>query len=267
LVTPATLLRWHRNLIARRWSYPHHSPGRPAIPANLREAVLRLARENPRWGYQRIAGELLGLGHRLSPTTVRTILRQAGLPPAPRRTGPSWRQFLTAQAHGILAVDFLHIDTILCKRIYVFVGIEHATRRVHLLGLTQHPTGPWVTQQARTLLMHLQASFRFLIRDRDAKYTASFDAVFTSEGIQIVKTPSRHPVQTRSANAGSAPCAGNAPTTCSSTANDTCDKCSPSTLPTTTSTGLTAPWTAGHPNRRQPASLPNDSDSERSSTG
>lgn len=193
LVTPATLLRWHRNLIARRWSYPHHSPGRPAIPANLREAVLRLARENPRWGYQRIAGELLGLGHRLSPTTVRTILRQAGLPPAPRRTGPSWRQFLTAQAHGILAVDFLHIDTILCKRIYVFVGIEHATRRVHLLGLTQHPTGPWVTQQARTLLMHLQASFRFLIRDRDAKYTASFDAVFTSEGIQIVKTPIQAP--------------------------------------------------------------------------
>jgi hypothetical protein len=97
LVTPATPLRWHRNLIARRWSYPHRSPGRPAIPANLREAVLRLARENPRWGYQRIAGELLGLGHRLSPTTVRTILLHAGLPPAPRRTGPSWRQFLTAQ--------------------------------------------------------------------------------------------------------------------------------------------------------------------------
>jgi putative transposase len=193
LVTPATLLRWHRNLIARRWSYPHRSRGRPAIPANLREAVLRLARENPRWGYQRIAGELLGLGHRLSPSTVRTILLHAGLPPAPRRTGPSWRQFLTAQARGILAVDFLHIDTILGKRLYVFVGIEHATRRVHLLGLTQHPTGPWVTQQARNLLMDLQTSFRFLIRDRDAKYTASFDAVFTSEGIQIVRTPIQAP--------------------------------------------------------------------------
>ena len=115
-VTPATLLRWHRTLIARRWTYSHRSPGRPAIPANLQEAVLRLASENPNWGYQRIAGELLGLGHRLSPTTVRTILRHAGLPPAPRRTGPSWRQFLTAQARGILAVDFLHIDTILCKR-------------------------------------------------------------------------------------------------------------------------------------------------------
>ncbi|MGH3669545.1 MAG: integrase core domain-containing protein [Pseudonocardiaceae bacterium] len=151
LVTPATLLRWHRNVIARRWSYLHRSPGRPAIPANLRQAVLRLARENPRWGYQRIAGELLGLGHRLSPSTVRTILVHTGLPPAPRRTGPSWRQFLTAQARGILAVDFLHIDTILCKR------------------------------------------FRFLIRDRDAKYTASFDAVFTSEGIQIVRTPIQAP--------------------------------------------------------------------------
>jgi putative transposase len=193
LVTPATLLRWHRNLIARRWSYPHRSRGRPAIPANLREAVLRLARENPRWGYQRIAPELLGLGHRLSPSTVRTILLHAGLPPAPRRTGPSWRQFLTAQARGILAVDFLHIDTILGKRLYVFVGIEHATRRVHLLGLTQHPTGPWVTQQAHNLLMDLQTSFRFLIGDRDAKYTASFDAVFTSEGIQIVRTPIQAP--------------------------------------------------------------------------
>ena len=126
LVTPATLLGWHRKLIARRWSYPHRSRGRPAIPANLRQAVLRLARENPRWGYQRIAGELLGLGHGLSPSTVRTILLYAGLPPAPLRTGPSWRQFLTAQARGILAVDFLHIDTILGKRLYVFVGIEHA---------------------------------------------------------------------------------------------------------------------------------------------
>ncbi|MGH3630127.1 MAG: integrase core domain-containing protein [Sciscionella sp.] len=124
---------------------------------------------------------------------MRTILRHAGLPPAPQRTGPTWRQFLTAQARGILAVDFLHIDTILGTRIYVLVGIEHATRRVHLLGLTQHPTGPWVTQQARNLLMDLQAPFRFLIRDRDSKYTPSIDAVFTSEGIQIVKTPIQAP--------------------------------------------------------------------------
>ena len=193
LVTPATLLRWHRSLIARRWSYPHRSPGRPAIPVKLRDAVRRLARENPRWGYQRIAGELLGLGHRLSPTTVRTILRQAGLPPAPRRSGPSWRQFLTAQAQGILAVDFLHVDTILGKRIYVLVGIEHATRRVHLLGLTAHPTGPWVTQQARNLITDLQTPFQFLIRDRDSKFTDAFDAIFASEGIQIVKSPVQAP--------------------------------------------------------------------------
>jgi hypothetical protein len=124
-VTPATLLRWHRTLVARSWSYPHRCPGRPDLPVSLRDAVLRLAGENPRWGYQRLAGELLGLGHRVSPTTVRTILRQAGLPPAPRQTGPTWRQFLTAQARGILAVDFLHVDTILRKRIYVLVGIEH----------------------------------------------------------------------------------------------------------------------------------------------
>jgi putative transposase len=193
VVTPATLLRWHRELVARRWTYPHRAPGRPPISVSLREAVLRLARENPSWGYQRIAGELLGLGHCLSPTSVRNILLHAGLSPAPRRSGPTWRQFLTAQARGILAVDFLHIDTILCKRIYVFVGIEHATRRVHLLGLTQHPTGPWVTQQARNLLMDLQNSVRFLIRDRDAKYTTSFDAVFEADDIQIVKTPIQAP--------------------------------------------------------------------------
>ena len=195
-VTPATLLRWHRNLIARHWIYPHRRGGRPAIPVSLREAVLRLTREKPRWGYQRIAGELLGLGHRLSPSTVRTILIHAGLPPALLRTGPTWRQFLTAQAHGILAVDFLHMDTILMKRIYVFFDIEHATRRVHLLGLTPNPTGAWVTQQSRNLLMDLKASFRFVIRDRDATYTTSFDAVFHAEDIEIIKAPIRAPQAT-----------------------------------------------------------------------
>jgi putative transposase len=128
---------------------------------------------------------------------VRTILLQTGLPPPPRRTGLSWRQFLTAQAHGILALDFLHIDTVLLKRIYVFFGIEHATRRVHLLGLTERPTGRWVTQQARNLMMDLPAPFSFLLRDRDAKYTTNLDAVFHAEDITIVKTP----IQASRANA------------------------------------------------------------------
>jgi hypothetical protein len=148
----------------------------------------------------------------------------------------------------------------------VLVGIEHATRRVHLLGLTQHPTGPWVTQQARNLLIDLQTSFRFLLRDRDAKYTPSFDAVFTAEGIQIVETPVQAPGRTRSANAGSPPCAGNAPTGCSSTTNTTYEQYSPSTSRTTTSTGPTGPCTAGHLSHHQPTSRPNCSDAERSST-
>jgi putative transposase len=198
---------------------------------------------------------------------VRAILFHAGLPPAPRRTGPSWRPSLTAQARGILAVDFLHLDTILGKRLYVFVGIEHATRRVHLLGLTQHPTGPWVTQQARNLLMDIQASFRFLIRDRDAKYTASFDAVFTSEGIQIVRTV----IQAPRANAICERWIGTLRRECTDHLLIYSERhlrhVLTSTWRTTTSTGLTAPWAAGHLNRRQPASPSNDSDGEGSSTG
>lgn len=147
-VTPATLLRWHRDLVKRRWTYPRSKPGRPATSNTVRKLVLQLASENADWGYQRIAGELLGLGHRTSPSTVRNILIHAGLDPTPRRAGPTWKQFLTAQASGILAVDFAHIDTVMLKRIYVLFGIEHATRRVHLLGLTQHPTAEWTAQQA-----------------------------------------------------------------------------------------------------------------------
>jgi transposase InsO family protein len=193
MVTPATVLRWHRTLVARHWTYTHRKPGRPQTARTIRALVVRLARENPGWGYQRIAGELAGLGNRVSPGTVRNILIKAGMDPAPRRTGPTWRQFLTAQAKRILAVDFLHIDTITLKRIYVFVGIEHATPRVHLLGLTRHPTGAWVTQQARNLSMNLPRPFRFVIRDRDAKYTAAFDAVFTAEGCAVIRTPVRAP--------------------------------------------------------------------------
>src|SRR5829696_9200040 len=155
-----------------------------------------MARENPKWGYRRIQGELVGLGHSIAASTVWTILKKAGLDPAPRRSGPTWRQFLAAQAHAILAVDFAHVDTVLLRRLYVLVVIEHGRRRVHLAGITSGPTGAWVTQQARNLLMDLDdraAQIRFLIRDRDTKFTAAFDAVFSGADIRIIRTPVRAP--------------------------------------------------------------------------
>jgi putative transposase len=194
-VTPATLLRWHRRLAARRWRYGGCS-GRPPIGGEIRELVLRLARENPRWGYQRIAGELNGLGISISATTVRKILRQAGFGPAGERSGLSWRAFLRAQAESMLAVDFFTVETISLQRLYVLFFIELHDRRVHFAGCTANPTGDWVTQQARQFAWTLQQrrpSLRFLIRDRDSKYSRAFDAVFASEGIKIVKTPVRAP--------------------------------------------------------------------------
>jgi transposase InsO family protein len=196
LVTPATLLRWHRNLIACEWTYPRRRPGRPPVQAEIREMVLRLAKENPWWGHRRIQGELVGLGYRVAASTVWTILTKSGMDPAPRRAGPTWTQFLTAQAKGILACGFMHVDTIGLTRIYVLFLMEIATRRVHILGVTTNPTGVWVAQQARNLMMDLGErawQFRFLIRDRDTKYTAAFDAVFTTEGIEILRGPPRAP--------------------------------------------------------------------------
>ncbi len=185
MVTPATLLRWHRRLVGR-WTYGGRC-GRPPIDEEARELVLRLARENPRWGYQRIAGELNGLGIAVSATTVAKILRQAA-PPSP--------SFLRAQASSMLAVDFFTVETISLQRLYVLFFIELGRRRVHLAGSTANPTGAWVTQQARQFAWTLQErrpSFRFLIRDRDSKFTRDFDAVFASEGIEIIKTPVRAP--------------------------------------------------------------------------
>src|SRR5215213_5989229 len=189
-VQPATLLRWHRDLVRRRWTYPHQR-GRPSVAAEIRALVLRLAMENPTWGYRRIHGELcrLGCNDRVGASTVWTILQRAGVDPAPRRSALSWRQFLLAQAASVLAVDFFTVDTVLLKRLYVLFVIEVATRRVHVLGVTPSPMGEWVAQQARNLLMSLEEGigrFQFVLRDRDTKFTVAFDAVFAAEGIQVL---------------------------------------------------------------------------------
>jgi putative transposase len=195
-VTPATLLRWHRNLVARKWTYPRERPGRPSTRVDIRDAVLRLARENPTWGYQRISGELAGVGIRVPPSTARDILKRAGLDPAPRRSGPTWSQFLKAQVGGILACDLFHVETAFLKRSYVLFFVEHASRTVHIMGATTNPTGAWVAQQARNLLMDLGEGaehIKFLIRDRDAKFTCVFDQIFTSLGARVIRTPVRSP--------------------------------------------------------------------------
>jgi len=197
IVTPATILRWHRELVKRRWTQPrgHRSGGRRTAP-ELRRLVVRLAAENPSWGYRRVHGELAGRGYPIAASTVWLILQRAGIDPAPRRDGPSWRQFLRVQARGILATDLFCVDTLLLQRLYVLFVVEHATRRVHLLGVTAHPSGAWVAQQARNFVMDLgdrAAEFRFLIRDRDSKFTSMFDAIFASEGMRILRTPVRAP--------------------------------------------------------------------------
>jgi putative transposase len=198
IVTPATLVRWHRELVRRKWTYRHRpAQGRPPIDPETRALIERMARENPRWGCVRIKGELQGLGIIVSTTTIRTILRRAGLGPAPRRDGPTWRQFLSAQAKGIVACDFLTVETVFLKTLYVLVFMQIETRRILGVGVSANPNGAWVTQQARNLMMDLEGDpefcMRFLLRDRDAKYCRSFDAVFAAEGAEVVLTPYRTP--------------------------------------------------------------------------
>jgi putative transposase len=169
VVTPQTLLRWHRELVRRKWTHPRRSPGRPTIDDRIRQLVQRFAWENPGWGYPRIAGELLKLGLRVSPSTVRRILLAAGSGPAPRRAGPSWQQFLRQEAASMLACDFFTAETLSLRRFYVLFFIELENRRVHLAGCTTNPTGAWVTQQARNLsFTGLFERMRFLVHDQTA---------------------------------------------------------------------------------------------------
>jgi putative transposase len=197
LVRPETVLAWHRQLVtgkARRWG--RKSPGRPPTPAETRQLVIRLARENPRWGYMRIRGELLKLGHNVSASTIRDIMRRSGLGPSPRRDGMSWSEFLRRQASSILAADFFTVYTLSGRVLYVLFFIELSTRKVHFAGCTRHPKDAWMSQQARNLTMSLDdraQPVRFLIHDRDGKFTARFDDVFRTEGVEIIRTPIRSP--------------------------------------------------------------------------
>jgi transposase InsO family protein len=197
LVTPGTVLRWHRRLIARKWTYPHRTGRRPVSP-EIAALIERFATENAGWGYQRIQGELLKVGHRVSASTIRRILKALKIPPAPRRnTDTTWRQFLRAQAETMLASDFFHVDCALTlQRLYCLFVIETGSRYVHILGITANPDGAWTTQQARNLLMDLRdraADFRYLVRDRAGQYTDAFDAALADAGIKAVKIPPRSP--------------------------------------------------------------------------
>ncbi len=197
LVTPGTVLRWHRRLVRMKWTYPNHT-GRPPVSAEITALIERLANENPGWGYQRIQGELLKLGHRVSASTIRRVLKALKIPPAPERDADkTWRQFLHVQAVTMLAADFFHVDcAVTLRRLYCLFVIEVGSRYVPILGVTANPDGPWTVQQIRNLLMDLDyhaANFRFLVRDRAGQFTESFDAVLASAGIAAVKIPPRSP--------------------------------------------------------------------------
>jgi transposase InsO family protein len=197
LVTPGTILRWHRRLIAKKWTYPHRT-GRPPTDEATVALIAQLARQSPSWGYQRIQGELLKLGHRVGASTIRRVLTRLRIPPAPTRdTDTSWRQFLRTQASTMVACDFFHVEcAVTLRRIYVFFVIEIDSRYVHIVGLTTNPDGPWTTQQARNLLADIgdrAGRFRYLVRDRAGQFTRSFDAVLADSGINVIQIPPRCP--------------------------------------------------------------------------
>jgi transposase InsO family protein len=199
LVQPETVLKWHRELVRRKWTFRRRATGgRPPLTAEVEALLLRLAAENPRWGYGRLQGELVKLGHAVGRSTVRDILKRRHVPPAPQRgRRPStWRQFLAQHRDAVLACDFFTVETLFLKTIHVLFFFEVGTRRVHLAGCTAHPTAAWVTQQARQLTWQIQDGnlpARYLIHDRDAKFPPAFDAVFASEGVEVVRTPYHAP--------------------------------------------------------------------------
>jgi putative transposase len=216
IVTPATLLRWHRQLVTRKWTYPHtgRSRGRPPTTAAVKALVLRLAKENPTWGYRRVHGELIGLGvNTVCPATVWNILKGAGVDPSPRREGPTWREFCTAQAKTMLACDFAHVDTVFLRRLYILFVIELDTRRVHLLGVTCHPTGPRATQVARDFVSTLEDRghcFRRLVRDRDTKFTPRSTPCSPASPSACCDPLCALCARTPTPNGGSEPCAPSA---------------------------------------------------------
>jgi putative transposase len=198
IVTPGTILRWRRDIMRCRWAHrsAQGRSGHPATHRKVRSVVLRLARENESWGYRRIHGELAGLGIAVAPSTVWEILKSAGIGPAPRSNGPDWSGFLRSQAQGILALDFFTADLLNGSKVYVLAVIEHGTRRVRILGVTEHPVQAWVVQQARNLLMDLEDAgtrVKFVLHDRDASFTAAFDAVFQAAGARMVRSAVRAP--------------------------------------------------------------------------
>ena len=196
IVRPETVIGWHRRFVARHWTQPPTAKaGRPPIDPELRKLIIRLARDNPGWGYRRIHGELARLGHKIAASTVWRILRAAGIDPSRDRTGPTWMEFIRSQAAGIIATDFACVDTATLRRFHVLFVIEVGSRRVHLAGITTNPTGPWTTQAARNFLMQLRDDhgFRFLIRDGAGQFTRSFDDVLAGSGITAIRIPPRAP--------------------------------------------------------------------------